>query len=190
MRRTHATHVVNSSSLSPNFHIRTLCALSFTRAQPSFDLSGKLVVGDLGLSVKYGFELESHIVCQQRHCQVSGSPRCFLRSRAYVSKKENIDVDRTPYQLLVIFNGHEGGDSRCDIYHLRLLVRRRQDVVPFINELSRIGFFTQAPDALIGGEYTQKTRQCIGGWILGLCQSENFYGDDGPMLLELFEYPC
>ena len=72
------THIVNASTLSPDLHIRTLRSLSFTGPQPGFNLGGKLLMRDFGLSVKYGFKLEGDVVCQQRDGQVCGCAYRFL----------------------------------------------------------------------------------------------------------------
>jgi hypothetical protein len=72
------THIVNASTLVPDFHIGTLRSLPFTRPQPGFDLGGKLFMRYFGLSVKYGFKLEGDVVCQQRDGQVCGCAYRFL----------------------------------------------------------------------------------------------------------------
>jgi hypothetical protein len=89
---TRATHVVNAPAFAPHLHIGTLRILPFTRPQPGFDLGSKLIMRDLSLSVKYGFQLEGDVVCQQRDSQVCGRPDRFLHgvnSLLSVCKKTN-----------------------------------------------------------------------------------------------------
>ncbi len=73
------THIINASTFAPDLHIRTLRSLPFTRTQPGFNLSGKLLMRDFGFSVEYGFKLEGDVVGQQRDGQVCGCPYRFLR---------------------------------------------------------------------------------------------------------------
>ena len=72
------THVVNTSAPAPDLRIRTLRGLPFTRPQLGFNVGGKLLMRDFGLSVKYGYELGGDVVCQQRDGQVCGCANRFL----------------------------------------------------------------------------------------------------------------
>jgi len=133
-----STYVVNAPTLAPDLHIGALRIVCFTRPQPGFDLGRKLLVRDFGLSVKYGLQLDSDVVCQERHCQVCGGPYHFLHSSREF--RGRMYSERVTYQLLIVLHGHESRDGGCDVYYFRLLVRSRQCVVPLINELAGVGF--------------------------------------------------
>ena len=133
-----STYVVNATTLAPDLHIRALRVLCFTRPQPRFDLGRKLLMGDFGLSVKYGLQLDGDVVRQERHCQVCGGPDHFLHSSHEFRRRKY--TERMAYQLLVVLHGHESRDGGRDVHYLRLLVRGRQCVVPLINELAGVGF--------------------------------------------------
>ncbi len=47
-----STHVVQSATLAPNLHIRSLCLIAFAVTYPSLDLTGKRIMSYLSLSIE------------------------------------------------------------------------------------------------------------------------------------------